>query len=67
MQYHQNIRNTGNKTGKSIYEEISDKPKNNFHNVTLRYKVKNCESNDPEAYLNKISIWVEKRVLTGWK
>ena len=54
-------------SGKPYYEMISDTPRNNFHNVILRYKVKNFESNDIESYLNKISKWVKTRVFTGWK
>ena len=46
---------------------ISDKLKNNFHDVNLRYKVKNFESNNIESYLNKTSKWVKRRVFTGWK
>ena len=53
--------------GKPEYEMISDTPRNNFHNVILRYKVKNFESNNIESYLNKISIWVKTRVDTEWK
>ena len=41
--------------------------KNNFHNVILRYKVKNFESNNPESYLNKISEWEKERVYNDWK
>ena len=46
---------------------ISDTPRNNFHNVILRYKVKNFESNDIESYLNKISKWVKKEYLLNGK
>ena len=49
-------------SGEPIYEEISDKPKNSFHNVILRYKVENFESNNPESYLSRISEWVKERV-----
>ena len=53
--------------GKPDYEKISDTPKNNFHDVILRYKVKNFKSNNIESYLNKISKWIKRRVITGWK
>ena len=53
--------------GKPDYEKISDTLKNNFHDVILRYKVKNFKSNNIESYLNKISKWVKRRVITGWK
>ena len=53
--------------GKPDYEKISDTPKNNFHNVILRYKVKNFKSNNIESYLNKLSKWVKRREITGWK
>ena len=46
---------------------ISDTPRNNFHNVILRYKVINFESNNMESYLNNILKWVKTRVFTGWK
>ena len=46
-------------SGKPIYEEISDKPKNNLNNTILRYEVKNYESNNTDTYLNKISEWVK--------
>ena len=54
-------------SGKPDYERISDTPRNNFHNASLRYKVKIFKSNDIESYLNKISKWVKTRVVTGWK
>ena len=52
-----------------IYKEITDKPKNNFHDVILRYKVESFESNNPELYLNRISEWVKERepVFDDWK
>ena len=50
-----------------IYEENFDKPKNNFHDVILRYKVKNFESNNLESYLNRVSEWVKERVFNDWK
>ena len=51
-------------SGEPIYKEIFNNPTKNFHDVILRYKVKNYESNDSETYLNKISEWIKEKAST---
>ena len=53
--------------GEPVFEEISVRLKNNFHDVILRYKVNNYISNDVNTYLDNISRWVREKTFNEWK